>query len=209
MPRSMNLTHYIFLLLLTISNNIKAEICFSSFERDTSTCKEIFIGKVVDVAHNKVLHYGQPKTIFTFEVSRSFKGFSKYLSYISVVGPFGGCCVHNFIKDSTYLVFAYGDGVPYTNDCSSSGLLSERGIYVSRLGSSIVPDKKKWQFEILQSEQRLLDSIRTENRHLQNELQSIILKNRNQEHIQAGFIITILLILTSLIIAFRRKKVTR
>ncbi len=210
MYRSMKLTHYLLLLLLlTFSKNLKADTCFSLFERDTSVSQEIFVGKLVDVAHNKFLGYGRPKTIFTFEVSRSFKGQSKHLSYVSVVGPIGGGYNPNFTMDSTYLVFAYGDGVPYTNDCSSSGLLSERGDYISRLGPSMVPEKTTWQLEIFQSDQQFLDSVLTENTHLQSQLQSIVLKSRNQEHVQTGLIITILLILASLIIASRKKKVTR
>jgi hypothetical protein len=141
----MKVTAILFVFILQLTLNLKADMCFSSFERDTARCEAIFVGKVVDVVYNKFFHFGQGKTIFTFEVNESYKGLSLYDRYISVIGPIGGCCNHSFIKDSVYLVFAYGNGILYTNDCSSSGLLSKRSGHLGHLGKSIIHRENLWQ----------------------------------------------------------------
>ena len=160
----------LFLFIIQLNPELKACTCFHDFERDTSECTAIFIGKVVDSKYNKFWYYGRPKTILTFEVGVSYRGLSEDESYYSVVASIGGCGSAHFVKDSVYLVFAYGDEVLYTNDCTCSGLLSERNDLLGFLGNSKTHSKSEWQLKEIQADEAYHDSLRTKNAEMQDEL---------------------------------------
>jgi hypothetical protein len=136
----MTITKYIILLSLCLPSLAKADICFKTFEEDTIVAAAIFVGKVVKIEESQFWHRG-PKTIFTFEIKESFKGLWRGLDYISIIGPIHGCCNEHFINDSTFLVFAYGDGesstLLWTNDCSNTGLLSKQMDIYQKLGNGV------------------------------------------------------------------------
>lgn len=135
----------------------KADFCFKPFEKDTAIAKAIFVGKVVKIEKGQFWQYASPKTIFTFNVIESFKGLEKWVGYISLIGPIGGCCNEHFVLDSTFLVFAYGDGnsdysrVLWTNDCSSTGIMGNDIVqkHYKQLGSPLkhtpFPDEKLYK----------------------------------------------------------------
>ena len=129
------------LLIIFLPILSRADMCFRSFEEDTTVAKAIFVGKVVKIERGQYWHQGFPKVIFTFEVIESFKGLRQRTGYISLIGPIDGCCNVHFEKDSTFLVFAYGDcensRILWTNDCSTTGLLSIEKANYHKLGNSI------------------------------------------------------------------------
>ncbi len=136
----------IFLILL-FPNLVKGDFCWKTFEQDTTVANAIFVGRVIKIENNN-FWYNDSKSIITFEIKESFKGLSKGISYISLVGPIHGCCNIHYVLDSTFLVFAYGDCnnsiILWTNDCSNTGLLSQRMELYEKLGKSIEhkPDPK-------------------------------------------------------------------
>lgn len=196
----------LFVFIAQITLGLKADTCFSNFERDTIRCEAIFVGKVVDVVNNKFFHFGEHKKIFTFELYESYKGMNPYASYVSVIGPIGGCCNHSFIKDSVYLVFAYGNDILYTNDYSSSGLLSNRLGYQRRLGNSIIHKENLWQREKILREEIITDSVKVVNSKLKEELQILNNKSKTQIRIQSVLVIVIILFIFLLFFSFKYRK---
>lgn len=193
----------ILLILAPITSIIKADICFNTFERDTAKSTVIFIGKVVDVLQYKFWYKDDPKTIYTFKVSESFKGLTITESFVSIVSPVDGCCAKLFIKDSVYLIFAYGKDFFYTNDCSISALLSKSGDYVLRLGNSkkhFPPLKLIEKFLYSEKKNNLLIAQKTA---MDLEIQSIERWYQNQIFIL--YPITIVLAISILILLKRLK----
>lgn len=141
----------------------KADFCFKSFEEDTAASKAIFVGKVVKIEIGKYWFRGLPKTIFTFEITESFKGLQKRVSYISLIGPINGCCNERFEIDSTFLVFAYGDckdaRILWTNDCSNTGLLSQQIENYKKLRDPIKHERFDDEFIYYNKEQSKIDSL--------------------------------------------------
>lgn len=136
-------------MLILLADIAKADICFQSFENDTINSKVIFVGEVVDITYN-YWYRSEPKRIYTFKLSESFKGLRQGTGYVSVIGPVNGCCIDRFAIDSTYIVFAYSDyedsDFLWTNDCSNSGLLSESGEIYSLLNNSIRHNPTSFDF---------------------------------------------------------------
>ncbi len=167
----------IYLLAFLNSLNVYAEFCFKSFETDTTVARAIFIGQVVEINRDAIYYRQEKKDIFTFKVSKYYKGLSIYDEYISVIGPVDGCCNEHFILNFTYLVFTYGDGnqekFHWTNDCSNTGPLSVSHHLIKQLGVakepiSVFPFKinKNKQIhhledQIKQLEQQIINSKRT------------------------------------------------
>lgn len=154
----------VLLLALVFSGSIaSADICFKTFEQDTTEADIIFIGRVIEIDEDAFWHRGDPLEIFTFEIQESFKGISKYREVISILGPAYGCCNVSFMQDSTYLVFAYADGLNsrtyWTNDCSLSGLLSETHEYYQKLGEPLVPDGNGWSKNYFRKKEAIEDSV--------------------------------------------------
>ncbi len=201
------LIKYLLVLYLGLPSFAKADICFRTFEEDTTIAQAIFVGKVVKIEESQFWHNG-PKTIFTFEITESFKGLWKGLSYVSIIGPIHGCCNEHFVMDSTFLVFAYGDGqkstLLWTNDCSNTGLLSEQKVLYQKLGIGIKhksdPDLLKLLNDPGATQDSLLQII--EDLNLRN---AVIMKDKDRLRS-----ITIVLILVSAalltLMIFRKKK---
>jgi hypothetical protein len=199
--RERNVIRFLFFLLLTIiTQTSKANtcICQYSFEEDTTNAKAIFIGKVIGIDKNRFWLNGNPKSIFTFQVSESYKGFSNYHGFVSVIAPIGGCEEGYFRKDSIYLVFAYSDckqtELLWTNNCSNSGLLTESLEHIKKLGTSL---KHTNTFNINVKENAfLLESLTTELATLQQDLQTSKKNNKQLTYflLALGVIILTLLI---------------
>jgi hypothetical protein len=143
----MRVTIILFFLFL-ISVPVKADLCFRSFEKDTSLANIIFVGKLYKISEDPFWHRGDPLTVFNFEIYESFKGLYKSRKFISIIGPAYGCCNVKFKADSTYLVFAYEDGknsrTYWTNDCSNTQLLSESEENYKRLGVPLIHPPHSW-----------------------------------------------------------------
>lgn len=150
--------------LLSLTFQVKADVCFPSFEKDTSQAEVIFVGKVLSINQDSYWTRGtSPIKTYTFQVSESFKGLDDSEELITVFGAIRGCCDVNFISDSTYLVFAYENGtnVFWTNDCSVSGLLSETQQPYTLLGNPTIHSNLESWDELKLKHQTEKDSLRS------------------------------------------------
>lgn len=192
----------IIITLFQFETLLKADTCVSSFEKDSANSKAIFIGKVVDVTNDKLMVDQDFKTIFTFEILGSYRGLHIRGNYVSIIGPIDGCCNHHFVKDSVYLIFAYENvgiqGMLYNNDCSSSGLLSEKGDDIKRLGKPLKHYKNRLQMNIIYTEQIHEDSVKNTVNNLNKKLETLKKENRNLLYILIGILIIVLIIIYKL-----------
>lgn len=159
--------------LLNLTYQVKADVCFPSFENDTSQAEVIFVGKVLSINKDSYWTRGtNPLKTYTFQVSESFKGLDDSQQLITVFGTIRGCCDVNFITDSTYLVFAYeiGTNVFWTNDCSVSGLLSETQQFYSLLGDPTIHSNLESWDELKLKHQAEIDSLKSTLRQTQAKL---------------------------------------
>ncbi len=199
----------ILMIILTLPFTSKAEICFKSFEEDTTVSKAIFVGKVIKIEEGKYWYRGRPKTIFTFEVLESFKGLQKGIGHLSLIGAINGCCNENFIVDSTFLVFAYSDcensSILWTNDCSNTGLLSKQIVNYQKLGNAIQHVRTNDEFN---SEQSQIDSLykRIENLEISLKKSQASNGNLNVQRIVLSIAIGVLFIITAAMAAKRKKR---
>ncbi len=214
----MRLTLYI-LSTFFLSHFALADVCFTTFEKDSTNAKVIFIGKVIEVKYGAYWVNGYPTSIYTFEVSESFKGLSKWRNVISIMSPVNGCCSPHFKMDSTFLVFGFSDGeypnFYWTNDCSLTGLLSEPETqeYISRLGTALKPEptsddlelfneRKEW---FLEQELKKTDSLNQLHTNFQN---SVASAQQTNIYLTIALVIFILLTLYLVIQKVRSVKST-
>mgnify|MGYP000569029389 CR=1 FL=1 len=207
----LNLGIYFPLLLICLPVLVKAEICFKSFEEDTTIAQAIFVGKVVKIQRGQFWHkgtykyQGEPKDVFTFKVVKSFKGLRPIVQYLSVIGPINGCCNEHFIKDSTFLVFAYGECAEtellWTNDCSNTGLLSDQMDLYRKLGTGVKHVVKDQLLETEVKRDSLLHTIDNLNSKIGT------LKKENGRFSIFTILLTVLsFILLTLIVIMKREK---
>ena len=208
----------IFLLAtLSLSHCALADICFTTFEEDSTNADVIFVGKVIDVNYGAFWFGGGETSIYTFEIIESFKGISEYRTVTSLLSPVYGCCSPHFKLGSTFLVFAFSfgeDSLAYwTNDCTLTDLLSESREYYERLGEPLKPnpkssdkdrfiERRNWQVE---QEQIKNDSLNKLSRNLQLSLAN---KQRTNTYMSIALTIFGLLTLIFVIQRIRSKKST-
>lgn len=199
-----------------ISHFALADVCYTTFEKDTANAEVIFVGKVIEVKYGAYWVSGYPTSIYTFEVFESFKGISKWRNVMSIMSPIDGCCSPHFAMDSTFLVFGFSGGeypnIYWTNDCSLTGLFSEAETQecISRLGAPLKPEptsddlelfneRKSW---LLEQEHKKTDSLNQFHANLQ-----LIIANEQRKNIYLTIAVTIfgLITLIQAILKFRSK----
>ncbi|MEQ9310673.1 MAG: hypothetical protein RLN90_14550 [Balneolaceae bacterium] len=201
-------------LTFLICHFVFADICFTTFEKDSANADVIFVGKLIDSEHRVFWVNGSPAGIYTFEVIESFKGLSKYTTITSIVSPIHGCCSPHFKMDSTFLVFAFSFGEDskayWTNDCTLTELLSESEEYYKRLGESIRPTGKVRdleRFEKIQDWRFEDDRLKTDSINLlHSTLQSSLSKERKKNTYLIAGIILLALLISVLVITKARTK---
>ncbi len=201
----------VILVLLIFSNEAKADMCFPTLARDTVAAKAIFVGKFVEIVPETYWLRGEAKTIFTFEVYESFKGLHEYTSYISAVGPMGGCCNHDFKLDSVYAVFAYANSAKsdflYTNNCSCAGLLSERQALYSLLNIPQKHKKDDYTIQFLKKRKRPIDLLAGENTALKRTVASLENERNTLKYSVIGLSFLVLFLIILLVIKTTQEKV--
>ena len=192
------------LSIFFISHFALADVCLTTFEKDTINAEVIFVGKVIEVKYGAYWVNGYPTSIYTFEVLESFKGLSKWRNVTSIMSPVNGCCSPHFKMDSTFLVLGFSDGeypnIYLTIDCSLTGLLSkpETQEYISRLGTSLKPEPTSDDLELfnerkawfLEQEFKKTDSLNQIHTNFQN---SIASEQQTNSYLTVVLVILILL----------------
>lgn len=134
-----SLLNFFVTCLLLLSRPCFADLCFKTFEQDTTDASAIFVGKVIHIEQNSFFADGRSRSIVTFELIESFKGVRTWESYLSLITPFPGQYGNNYPIDSTFLVFAYASDKIFspiwTNECSLTDLISESKVNYERLGN--------------------------------------------------------------------------
>ena len=207
------MTFKIYLILtFTILSPIvlKADFCFKSFEKDTAEAQAIFVGKLIQVSPNTYWYNNKCKSIFTFELTESFKGINSYVELVSILSPLHGCCNERFIKDSTYLVFAYSNcensNIYWSNDCSNTGLLSQEISNYNQLKNKTLHKLSGRKKEFVNKSSLNIDSLKLKSSQLSIKLQRV--DEINSELTRQIFILSAFVILFILLLIFTqiRKK---
>lgn len=211
MPQHLTSKQLLVFILVLIFKSALADVCVPKFESDTAYSKAIFVGKVVGIERAAYWSQGHPLTVYTFEITESFKGVNPFANYLSVISPVYGCCSPYFHRDSVYLVFANAyDPIGYMlfcNDCSMTGLLSTLRAEYQRLGPSQKHKQNKRFFDSriyfqINKYARKNALLALENNQLQSEVSTLSAQLRNL------IILTGFLFFIAILLFFRRYRRT-
>ena len=130
----MRLVLVLFLLGGLIFNYSFACLCVANVPASErlATSDIVFLGKATQI------HLSQDGVSgATFEVQQSWKGI--FTKHVYVGTSLGTDCNIEFVKDQTYLVYAYDMESPYTHLCSGTKLLADSYDDLRFLGAGKVP----------------------------------------------------------------------
>lgn len=202
----------IFLFVCQFYNALSDDLCWKTFEEDTTDADVIFVGRVIDINKRSYWIRNSPTHVITFRVMESFKGISKYNQIFSILSPVHGCCSPRFVEDSTFLVFAYGFGQSsdayWTNDCSWTELLSESTEAYKRLGIPYKPFYNRRNLDLFTE----LKELKTEKHRAKMDSINLILSNleldvSNERRQKNGFMISLVVFLIVFMLFVYKRKI--
>lgn len=109
------------LLIFILGQKIMACSCGNTLRGDFKKARMVFLGKVVEVAHNAGID-SDNSDLVTLEMEKTWKGPREKTVMVSVhpLINYGSCSGFNFEKDAKYVVFANTKKLVVQSGCGST-----------------------------------------------------------------------------------------